>query len=152
MPKKVVISDASALIALVDIGELALLQKLYDQIFITDIVREEIHADLPSWIIVSKEYNLKQFQVLKLELDAGEASAIALALERSEAIIILDESKGRSVAKRLGLKVTGTIGIIIKAKDLGIIESGMILLHKLEKHGFWLSERLKRHVAERLGE
>lgn len=40
MPKKVIISDASALIALVDIGELALLQKLYDQIFITDIVRE----------------------------------------------------------------------------------------------------------------
>lgn len=59
--------------------------------------------------------------MLQLELDAGEASTIALALENPDGRIILDERKGRSVAKRLGLKVTGTFGIIIKAKDEGLI-------------------------------
>lgn len=69
MPEQVVISDASPLIALADIGELSLLQALYQRILITDIVRDEVHADLPSWIEVSREYDPKQFQVLQLELD-----------------------------------------------------------------------------------
>lgn len=152
MPKKIIISDASPLIALADIGELGLLQELYQIVTITDIVRNEIHADLPAWIEVSTEYDLKQFQILSLELDPGEASAIALALESSDARIIIDENKGRSVAKGLGLRVTGTIGIIIKAKELGIIQSGRTILNKLEEHGFGLSEGLKKHILIRLKE
>ena len=113
--------------------ELEILQLLYQRIVITDIVRSEIHADLPEWIEVSTEYDQKQLQILELELDKGEASAIALALENPESRIILDESKGRSVAKRLGLKVTGTLGIIIKAKDDGLIDSGKRILEKLQK-------------------
>lgn len=152
MPDKLVISDSSPLIALADIGELELLQKLYQEVFITDIVRSEIHADLPTWISVSTKYDQKQFHVLKLELDPGEASAIALALEHPESSIIIDENKGRSVAKRLGLKVTGTVGIIIKAKELGFIVSGTEILAKLEEHGFWLSEQLKDQIIVRLKE
>ncbi len=150
--QQVIISDASPLIALIDIGELDLLRLLYENVSITDIVRSEIHADLPQWITVSSNYDLKQFQILKLELDPGEASAIALALENPGSRIILDENKGRSVAKRLGLKVTGTLGIIIKAKELGLIKSGKEILYKLEKHGFWLSEPLKKQIIERLQE
>lgn len=152
MPEQLIISDASPLIALEDIGELGLLQKMYGQVWITDIVQAEIHANLPEWINVSTGYDVKQFDLLKLELDPGEASAIALALAQTEPMLILDESKGRSVAKRLGLKVTGTIGLIIKAKERGLIESGKQILDKLEKHGFWLSERLKKQVLDRLQE
>ncbi len=118
MPNELVISDTSPLIALVDIGELELLQKLYKKVCITDIVRREIHPELPTWIEVSTQYDQKQFHVLKLELDPGEASAIAFALENPDSRIIMDENKGRSVAKSLGLKVTGIVGIIIKAKDI----------------------------------
>lgn len=152
MLEELIISDASPIIALVDIGELELLGKLYQRISITDIVRSEVHAELPAWIEVSTGYDHKQFQILKLELDPGEASAIALALENPGSRIILDESKGRSVAKRLGLKVVGTIGVIIKAKEQGIIKSGKDILEKLEKHGFWLSEHLKSQVLARLEE
>lgn len=152
MHEELVISDASPLIALADIGELELLLHLYQRIVITDIVRNEIHADLPDWIEVSTEYDQKQLQVLSLELDEGEASAIALALANPHSRIILDESKGRSVAKRLGLRVTGTLGIIIKAKNEGLIESGKNILEKLEGHGFWLSEQVKKQVLDHLGE
>ena len=75
MPEELVISDASPLIALVDIGELEILRQLYQRVTITDIVRDEIHAELPEWIEVSTEYDPKQVQILQLELDPGEASA-----------------------------------------------------------------------------
>lgn len=81
MLEDLVISDASPLIAMADIGELELLRKLYQRISITDIVRGEIQAELPEWIEVLADYDQKQFQILQLELDPGEASAIALALE-----------------------------------------------------------------------
>ena len=152
MHEELVISDASPLIALADIGELDLLLHLYQRIVITDIVQNEIQKDLPDWIEVSTDYDQRQLQILSLELDEGEASAIALALENPHSRIILDERKGRSVAKRLGLKITGTLGIIIKAKNEGLIESGKIILDKLEEHGFWLSSQLKKQLLDRLRE
>lgn len=152
MPEELIIADASPLIALADIGELEILNKLYQSILITDIVRGEIHAKLPDWIKVSIEYDPQQKKLLELELDAGEASAIALALNKNPSRVIIDEFKGRSVAQRLGLKVTGTLGIIIKAKEHGIINFGKPILKKLESHGFWLSENLKRDILHRIGE
>ena len=152
MPEQIIISDASPLIALADIGELEILRKLYQNITITDIVRNEIHADLPEWIIVSQNYDPKQVKVLELELDVGEASAIALGLNTPNSTLILDETKGRKVAKRLGLTVTGTIGIIVKAKNQGFIKSGKEILNSLERHGFWLSQKLKAEVIRQMNE
>jgi len=119
---------------------------------IEDVVRQEIHADLPNWIEVSSNYDLTQFQILQLELHLGEASAIALALENPGSKLIIDEFKGRSVAKRLGLSVTGTTGITIKAKEQGLIISGREMLVKLEIHGFWLSDKLKKQIIAMLNE
>ncbi|MEM6736169.1 MAG: DUF3368 domain-containing protein [Bacteroidota bacterium] len=152
MPEQIIISDASVLIALADIGKLEILRELYNNITITDVVRNEVHAELPDWVIVSTNYDPQQMQVLELELDAGEASAIALAMKIPNSTLILDESKGRIADKRLGLKVTGTVGIIIKAKRRGIIQSGKEILDALEEHGFWLSQKLKADILERLEE
>lgn len=152
MPEELVISDASPLIALVDIGQIDLLQQMYQRVLITDVVRGEIHADLPAWIEVSTDYEVQPYQLLCLELDAGEASAIALALKQIGSRIILDERKGRIVAKRLNLKVTGTVGLIVKAKETGLITSGKVVLDQLAEHGFWLSEKLKRQILARMGE
>ncbi len=152
MPEELVISDASPLIALVDIGRVDLLRKMYQRVRITDMVRGEIHAELPEWIEVSTDYEVQQYQLLCLELDVGEASAIALALKQTGSRIILDERKGRIVAKRLNLKVTGTVGLIVKAKEAGLITSGKVVLDQLAEHGFWLSEKLKRQILARMGE
>ena len=152
MPEELVISDASPLIAWLGIGQVDLLRKMYQRVLITDVVRGEIHADLPAWIEVSTDYEAQQYQLLLLELDAGEASAIALALKQAGSRIMLDERKGRIVAKRLNLKVTGTVGLIVKAKEAGLISSRKAVLAQLEKHGFWLSERLKQQILARMGE
>jgi predicted nucleic acid-binding protein len=152
MPEELVISDASPLIALVGIGRVDLLRQMYQRVLITDVVRGEIHAALPEWIEVSTDYGAQEYQLLCLELDAGAASAIALALKQTGSRIILDERKGRIVAKRLNLKVTGTVGLIVKAKEAGFIASGKAVLTQLEAHGFWLSEKLKRQILARMGE
>ena len=152
MHELLVIADFSSLIAFVAIGELDLLVKLYHKVINTDVVRQEIQADLPNWIEVSSNFDLTQFQILQLELHLGEASAISLALENPGSKLIIDEFKGRFVAKRLGLSVTGTTGIIIKAKEQGLIISGREMLVKLEIHGFWLSDKLKKQIIAMLNE
>lgn len=84
-------------------------------------------------------------KVLELELDAGEASAIALALKIPNSTLILDESKGRKAAKRLGLKVTGTVGIILKAKNQGVIQSGKEILEAFKKHGLLVCKEIQEN-------
>jgi predicted nucleic acid-binding protein len=147
-----IISDTSCLIALDNIGELALLPKLYKQITTTSIVAKEFGGKLPDWIeIVNPKDKLHQ-QILELYLDEGEASAIALALEISNSTIILDDEKARKAAEKLKLKITGTLGIISKAKNNGIIHSIKPYLLKLKTAGFRLTEKLENMALKESGE
>jgi predicted nucleic acid-binding protein len=74
-----------------------------------------------------------------MQIDRGESSAIALALETPDSTIILDDYKARKIADQLGLVFTGTIGVIIKAKLNGIIPSIKPLLEKIKQTDFHLS-------------
>jgi predicted nucleic acid-binding protein len=153
MPKAIlIISDSSPLIALADIDRLEILKQLYGRVYITDIVRSEIKADLPEWIEITKEYDPILYNTLQLQLDKGEASAIALALKNPDSTLIIDESRGRRVAKSMKVRITGLLGIILRAKRDQVIESGKEILDELAQHGFWLSEKVKRDFLDRLGE
>ena len=74
-----------------------------------------------------------------MQIDRGESSAIALALETPDSTIILDDYKARKIADQLGLIFTGTIGVIIKAKLNGIIPSIKPILEKIKQTDFRLS-------------
>ncbi len=152
MLNHLIISDASPIIALYKIEQLHLLKDLYQSITITDVVRSELHFNIPDWILITNKYSSKNYEVLSLELDPGEASAIALAMDFPNSTLIIDEVKGRKIAKRLQLRVTGTIGLIVLAKERKIIKSGKILLDKLIESDFWLSKKIYNGVLELLGE
>ncbi len=151
MPKTV-ISDTSCLIILSKIGEFDLLQKAYTKVEITTEVANEFGEKLPGWIKITSPSDIHRQQILELQVDRGESSAIALALEKPGSTIILDDYKARRVAEQLGLKVTGTVGIIVKAKLRGIIPSIKPYLKKIRTTDFRLSNELEELALKEAGE
>ncbi|MCI4648816.1 hypothetical protein [Phaeodactylibacter sp.] len=121
MPKKIIISDTSSLIALTNIGELELLKKVYEEVVITPEIGEEYGLETPNWISIEEIEDVQKFKLLNLELDKGESSGITLALENEASLLIIDEKKGRGIAKKLGIKITGILGVMIRAKEIGVI-------------------------------
>jgi predicted nucleic acid-binding protein len=151
MPK-VIISDTSCLIILSKIGELDLLRQLYKTVIITHDIFLEYSEDLPEWIVIEQAKDKYKQQLLEMQIGKGEASAIALALEIGDNIVILDDWKARRVAERLGLSVTGTLGVIIKAKSSGIIPSIKPYLKKIKETNFRISEELELNALKEANE
>jgi len=151
MPK-VIISDTSCLIILTKIGELDLLRQLYKTVTITQDILLEYGENLPDWIEVQQVKDNYRQQLLEMQIDKGEASAIALALETADNIVILDDWKARKVAERLGLFVTGTLGVIIKAKNSGMISSIKPYLDKIRETNFRISEELEQIALKEANE
>ena len=91
--------------------------------------------------------------LLKRDLDEGEAEAIALAINRKANLILLDETEARSVAELYSLPKTGVIGILMRAREAGKVQSLRTELEKLrEQGGFWIDEELYRQVLSAVGE
>ncbi len=150
--QKVIISDPSCLILLDKIGALHLLNKLFGKITITKEVGEEFNIKLPDWFEISQPENKMYQKILEASLDKGEASAIALAIEHKDCLLIIDELKGRKYAELLGLKITGTLGVLIDAKLSGHLESIKPLLDKIKTTNFRLSKDLEQKALEKSGE
>lgn len=148
MPK--VVSDTTPIISLLKIAKLELLKHIYSEIFIPVSVFEEIEAgrnrkhyrDISqlNWIRI-EEIKDKRAGKYFLDLHTGEAEAIILASEISADLIIMDEKLGRYYAKHADLKVTGTLGVLAKAKELGFIKEIKPLVKELIEKDFWISEK-----------
>lgn len=149
---KIIISDTSCFIILSKIGEMDLLEKVYGQVITTEEIAIEYGETLPVWVeVVSVKDKMRQ-QLLEFQIDKGESSAIALALEIPESTIILDDFKARKVAKQLGLTITGTLGVIIKAKLLGKIESIKPILEKIKETNFRISTDIENQALKEANE
>lgn len=154
-----IISDTSSISNLFQIGKVDLLKKLYGNITITPAVKRELYAleeqkklDELKWIKVLAPKNQKKVAELLEELDLGESESIALAIEKNAKYLIIDEYKGRLIAEQYGVKIVGVLGILIQAKQKGVITSVKEEIEKLRSIGFRLNQRLVDNVLQRLGE
>ena len=151
MPIQPVISNNSPLVGLLGLNLLSLLRDLYTEVWIPrkvekeflrkdPIVRREALENAP-WI---KTVDLTDPQTASVhaELDDGEAEALALANEHDARLVLLDEKKGRQKAKKIGLTVKGIAGILLEAKEEGLIDVIKPLLIRLQDNGVYLSESL----------
>ena len=91
-------------------------------------------------------------KMYKAKLHDGEVEVMILAQEQKADLVILDDNAAKKTAKYLGLPVTGTLGVLIKAKRMGIIESVKPLITELRKYGFYVSGTVERMVLEQAGE
>ena len=152
MREVVVIADTSCLISLSRIEGLHLLKALYSEIYITHEVANEFGEAIPEWISIRKVTDLHNQQILSMILDEGEASAIALAYEFEKTLLILDDLKGRKEAIRLGFQITGTLGILSKARSTGIIPALKPQIDKLLAAGFRISPKVYEELLVKSGE
>jgi predicted nucleic acid-binding protein len=148
---QIIISDTSCLILYDKIGRFDILQATFDHIIVTEEVASE-YGDLPGWIEVKSLKNRKQYDELRLELGRGEASSIAFAIENSESLLIIDERKGRKRAEELGISIIGSLGVLLKAKEKGAIDSVSQIMEDINKTDFRISEAIKKKLLEEAGE
>jgi len=149
---EIIISDSSCLILLSKIYELSLLKKFGVDVYITPTIQKECGKILPDWIKVKEPKDSHYQKILEMDLDKGESSAIALSLDFDNSIIIIDDLKARKIAERLNLRYSGTFGLILNAKQEGIIESVIPILEKIKKTNFRFNENLYNMVIEQAGE
>lgn len=130
--KRPVVCDSTCLIALERIDYLKLLPNLFEPVVIPPSVEEEFGAAL-SWFEIHRPSNSALVASLEIVVDRGEAEAIALAHE-TQFLLVLDDRQARSAARHLGLTITGTIGVLLKAKRAGLIDAVKPLLDQLREN------------------
>lgn len=144
---KVVIADSTCLIGLSKIGKLYILHQLFGRVIIPPAVYHEVvvlgvgrlgaeEVKNAEWIETHEIQNKLAARAFRLTLGAGEAEAIALAAEYEVDFIILDDWKARQVALELSLPVIGTVAVLARAVEKGLIEELPSILGELRKAGF----------------
>ncbi len=160
----IVVSNTTPLIGLASIGRFGLLQKLFQEIYIPQAVYDEAvvagrteggakrEVRNAGWITVKAVKDRLAVDVLLDDLDLGEAETIVLAREIKADWVLMDEKKGRRKLEQLGLKKIGTIGILLKAKEMGYIEALRPELERLRERGFSISQMVIDAVLEQANE
>lgn len=152
----IVVSDTSPITSLAKVDRLDLLRALYHSIRIPSAVGSELRRGLiviPDWIQVQSAADRALVTRLEINLDPGEAEALAVALEVRADLVLIDEKRGRDVARRLGLRFVGLLGVVLDAKRQGHVRAVRPLLDELATHaGFWIRDDLRREILEAAGE
>ncbi|MBD2232848.1 DUF3368 domain-containing protein [Phormidium tenue] len=139
------------------------MQNVVEQLIIPNAVAEEvmdykgsgagqINLAQESWIRVEKLQSEEQMRLLLPTLDRGEAEVIALAIERRTTLVLMDELTGRKVAESLQLRVIGSVGLLIQAKQQGQIVAVKPLLESMHEAGIYFSRRFIAAVLEYVNE
>jgi predicted nucleic acid-binding protein len=119
---------------------------LYDEVLITREVELEFSSKVPKWIEVKDAVNIPTKHLLMQTIGEGESSGIALALNCEESLLVLDDLKARKIAQSLNLRITGSLGILVRARKEGLIEVLKPILYKLQQTNF----RLAPHIVEKI--
>lgn len=159
---RTVITNTSPICYLSLIGLINIFPQIYSQVLLTPDVQNELEEgqrqglkipDLNSleWL-VPHNVSVPSFLDLIPDLGRGEASVLALALEYDNPLVIMDDLLGRRIAEMQGFTMTGTLGILVKAKKLNIIDKISSPINLLEQNGFYISDSVKKHVLNQAEE
>jgi predicted nucleic acid-binding protein len=160
----IVVSDTTPLIGLASIGQFDLLRQLFSAVRVPQAVYDEIviagrekgvairEVTTSPWVEVVAVADRLAVEVLLDELDMGEAETIVLARELGADWVLMDERKGRRKLDQLGLPRIGTVGLLLKAKELDLLPEVRSDIERLRRQGFSLSQAVVEAVLEQAGE
>ncbi len=160
----IVLSDTSTISVLTRIGYLDLLEKLFQEVIIPQKVFDELMRlskfgidtsiiSKANWLKVLTPQQTPLLSNLLIQLDEGEAHAIALAIEMKSDLLIIDEYEGRKIATQLKLQITGVGGILVRAKLRSFIPSVKTVLDLMRSHAnFYLSEKVYNEILRQANE
>lgn len=159
--RKVVV-NSTPIIILGNSGYLELLKNLYGEISIPEAVFREVTAKAddasaflasnPDWIHVAEVQSREDARIFSSRLHAGEVEVMLLAREQRADLVVIDDNAAKHTAKYLGLKVVGSLGILLKAKQEELIENIAPVLDKIVMGGFYIDEELKNNILKLAGE
>ena len=160
----IVVSDATPIITLAKIDRLDILGRFYHEVLLPNAVFDEVCRN-PAFAAEAAAIQKCEFMRLKTVsrtqsvkilmasgLDLGESEAIVLADTLADALLLIDERKGRQIARNMGIRITGTLGILLQAKKLGLIKNIKPLLDRLITENIRISESLYSSILEQAGE
>lgn len=156
------ISDTSPLLYLYRIRALGWLPKLFSEVWTPNAVVRELREgqqrgyDVPNpsdydWLKVVEPRSVPS-EWLTLDLGRGELAAMALALDNPSRIVLLDDGLARRIAIAAGLKVWGTLRVLLEAKSHGLTESIEPLVDRLGDAGLWMSDDIRQRILALAGE
>lgn len=160
----IVVANTTPLIGLASIQRFDVLNQIFGEIIIAQAVFDEImntggrkktaqhEVSTSTWLHVRSIQDRLAVEVLLDELDLGEAETIVLAREINADWVIMDEKKGRQKLTQMGFNKIGTLGVLIQAKEIGLLPSIKPELEKLQKNGFSLSQTVIESVLIQAGE
>ena len=157
-----IVSDTGPIIAFARLGRLSLLRQVFDVLIIPQAVFDELVQSGPDqpgapeaiqgeWIQTRAITGQETTATLPSQLHAGEREAIVLANEHGVQILI-DEQRGRSAARALGLEVVGSLRVLAQAKALGIIPAVRPIVDELQALGYWIDQSIIRDFLEEMAE
>lgn len=147
-PSTVVITDTSCFIILEKINALNLLPQVFDIIVTTPEIALEYGQPLPLWVRVQAVSDVKLQEQFNEKIDSGEASAIALAQEIICSFLLTDDLAARKFAESLGLHVKGSAGILLYAKQKGVIQTIKPYLEQMQQTNFRISTTLIHRILK----
>ena len=156
-----ILCNTSPLIALASIDSLELLNSLTEDWCVPEAVyKEATMSDKPySEMIIAflkgkiqKVKDIEAVNDLRIFIDLGESEVIQLASELDASLVIIDERRGRNIAKLKGLTIIGTVGLLLKAKEKGLIEKVLPLVEEIKSRNIYISKELLKKVKKLSGE
>ena len=156
----IVVSNTTPFISLCSVDLLHLLPSIFGEVLVAASVADECReggrifvpdlASLP-WVKVQPVEDEMRLPAL-FELDRGERDTLLLAARQANALVIMDEKLGRNMAEYMGLQVTGTLGVLAKARFQGLIPSFLQAASQMREQGIYFHEGLVNRISTRLGE
>jgi len=159
-----IVCNTTPLINLASIGRVDLLESLFGHVIIPPAVMVEVFAKqaiFPAAAVAARNHPfhairpanpllVRGFQAL---VHPGEADCLALAMEHPGSLLLLDDLAARALAEANGLRFTGTLGILVEAKERKLIDAlGPMLVELRRAARFWISSRLEEHLLASVGE